>query len=341
VPGTLAAANGSPATANFANVDALANVTWTTKIRDNGGPAVAGSPDLSGAFDAGAADAAQKGTNVATGANYTCGSPCKWDANGDGQLWVEARGVVRGRPRDIVALLKREVFAEPFPRNGVVAGSFETTNSGNKAIIDSTGSQVVVRCTGTGPACTDYDAGKNQVLPAAIVHDASYPSAMTAAQIARFKAAAQTANPPTYFHNTCPASLAGKVVFIDFDLDSNCPGSYNGTYNSKISPGIVIMPRGTLNDFKGVYFGILYLGNKQNSSDTVLTLAANSEVCGGVAIDGLGHLVAGQASNSASTCDPSRDRATILFQDNAFNSLSSFGTTGLVQNTWRELPPGA
>ncbi|MDP8967663.1 MAG: hypothetical protein M3N04_03600, partial [Actinomycetota bacterium] len=183
-PATLAAAQGSPATANFANVDALANVTWTTRIRDNGGP------NLAGAYVSGApADASQSGTNVRTGQAYTCPGPCKWDANGDRQLWVQARSVVRGKPRNVVALLKREVFTEAFARNGVTAGSFETSNQGNKTIIDSTGSQVVVRCETTGTECTSYDASKSQVLPAEIVRDSAYPPAMTAAQLARFKIA--------------------------------------------------------------------------------------------------------------------------------------------------------
>jgi Tfp pilus assembly protein PilX len=330
-PGTLAAANGSPATANFANADDLANVTWVTKIRDNGKPATAGNPDLSVAFVSSGADLTQGGTN-AKGVAYTCPGPCKWDANGDRQLWVQARGVVRGRPRNLVALLKREVFAEAFPRNGVVAGSFETSNQGNKTIIDSTGSQVVVRCTSTGASCTDYDPGKNQVLPATIVHDSSYPSAMTATQIARFKLAAQSAG--TYY-TSCPPTYTGTVVFIDVSPATDCGDSNAGVYNSATDPGIVIMPRGTLGatnqtELKGTYYAILYLGNEQNSSGTVLGLGANSNVIGGVAIDGPGHLVVGQASGNT---------ATITYDDNAFNSLATFGTTGLVQNTWRELPP--
>ena len=69
--------------------------------------------------------------------------------------------------------------------------------------------------------------------------------------------------------------------------------------------------------------------NELNSSGDMLTLQANSEVFGGVAVDGPGRLVVGQASGP---------RATITYVSNAFNSLSSFGTAGLVQNTWRELP---
>lgn len=332
-PSTLAAAQGSPATANFANVDALANVTWTTRIRDNGGP-------QAGAYVSASADAAQSGTNVRTGQTYTCPGPCRWDANGDRQLWVQARSVVRGKPRSAVALLKREVFTEAFPRNGVTAGSFQTSNQGNKTIIDSTGSQVVVRCTTTGSECTAYNASKSQVLPAEIVRDSTYPPAMSAAQVARFKIAAQTANPPTYY-TSCPTAtqtFTGTVVFIDVAAGTVCSDVNNAVYNSRYEPGIVIMPRGTLN-MKGTYFGILYLGNEQLSTGPVLTLEANAQICGGVAIDGPGRLVAGQASAGASSCDPARTRSTIMFQDNAFNSLATFGTTGLVQNTWRELPP--
>ena len=60
-------------------------------------------------------------------------------------------------------------------------------------------------------------------------------------------------------------------------------------------------------------------------------MAANSQLFGGVAIDGPGRLVAGQASGN---------RATVEYDSSAFNSLATYGTTGLVQNTWRELPPG-
>ena len=325
-PNTLAAANASAAakaSANFTNVDARANVTWETHIRDNGGP-------LAEAFVYGQLDAAQTGTNVQTGQAYTCASPCKWDANGDLKLWVQARSVIGGQVRNVVALLKREQFSEAFPRNGVTAGSFETTNSGNKTIIDSTGSQVVVRCTTTTAACTDYNASKDQVLPAAIIRDPATPPAMTAAQIARFMSAAKSASPSTYY-TSCPASYTGTVVFVDLPSSATtCQDSNNATYNAATSPGIVIFPRGKL-EMKGTFYGIVYMVNEQNSSAAVLTMAANSQLFGGIAIDGPGRLVAGQASGP---------RATIDYDPNAFNSLATYGTTGLVQNTWRELPPG-
>jgi len=321
-PNNLAAGNSTtPSVANFSNVDARgANVSWTTHIRDNGGP-------LADAFVYSQLDAAQSGTNVKTGAAYTCPAPCKWDANGDLKLWVQARAVIGGQIRNVVALLKREQFSEPFPRNGVTAGSFELTNAGNKTLIDSTGSQVVVRCESNGPSCTDFDASKDQVLPAAIVRDHTTPPAMTAAQIARFKAAAQSAS--TYY-TSCPASYTGNVVFVDLPSSAmSCQDDNNGVYNSPQSPGIVIFPRGTFY-MQGTLYGIVYMVNEQQSSNTVLTLAANSHVYGSVAIDGPGRLTAGQASGILTT---------ITYDPNAGNGLATYGTTGLVQNTWRELPP--
>ena len=89
------------------------------------------------------------------------------------------------------------------------------------------------------------------------------------------------------------------------------------------------MPRGTLS-MKGSLHGLVYMANEQNASGPVLTMQANSELFGGVAIDGPGRLVAGQASGN---------RSTIKFVPNAFSSLATYGTTGLVQNTWRELLP--
>ena len=81
---------------------------------------------------------------------------------------------------------------------------------------------------------------------------------------------------------------------------------------------------------RGTLHGLVYMANEQSSSSTVLTLAANSLILGGVAINGDGHLVVGQARGP---------RATIKYVTNAFNALRTYGTTGLVQNTWRELAP--
>ena len=69
------------------------------------------------------------------------------DFNGDRQLWVSAKAIVRGRPRTIVARLKLEQLRESVPQAGVVAGALDVTNTGNKLMVDGTGSSIVVRCS--------------------------------------------------------------------------------------------------------------------------------------------------------------------------------------------------
>ena len=89
------------------------------------------------------------------------------DANGDGYLWVRATAVIRGKRRTLVALVKAEQTTLNFPRATLVAGKFDTTNNGNKTIIDNDGESnqftpgdVIVRCSfpsGNPPATGQSD----------------------------------------------------------------------------------------------------------------------------------------------------------------------------------------
>ena len=110
---------------------------------------------------------------------------------------------------------------------------------------------------------------------------------------------------------------------------TTCTDVNVAVYNTPTRPGIVIMPRGSLS-LKGRFYGLVDMRNEQNSSDAVLTLEANSLVTGSVAIDGAGGLVAGQSSGNL---------PTVKYDPRAFDGLKTYGTAGLVQNTWRELRP--
>lgn len=308
-PNNLANASG---TGSFTQADYKAGVSWETQVRDN--------PNGGTFYDS----------------TVTEASNPRWDANGDRQLWIRATSTVRGRKRTLVALLRRERLNEGFPRSTITAGYFNVTNNGNKTIIDTTGSQVIVRCQGQAfpTPCADYNASKGQVSPAdSVVHGPSTPSAMNAAQVDRFKSAAQSANPPTYF-TSCPASLTGAIVFIDLPTATECQYQGNLNYNSAAQPGVVIMRQGTLTLRGGVtFYGLLYLRNEQGSTGIVADIGGNGGVVGSVTIDGAGGLDAGSNGNSGT------NTSNITYASNAFNSLASFGTAGLVQSTWRELPP--
>ena len=100
---TLVAANStSPGSTIFSNTDQVANVSWQTKVRDNGGA-------LAGAYDPAKADLAQ------TGCVVPATSACTYDANGDHEMWVQSQTYVRGRPRNVVARMRLELLSESLP----------------------------------------------------------------------------------------------------------------------------------------------------------------------------------------------------------------------------------
>ena len=352
-----AATLAGSANANFANVDQLSNSSWKTKVRDNGGL-------LKNAYDPLQADAAQTTAGIGT-----CAAPCTYDFNRDNEIWVQAQSTVRGKNRNVVARMRLEQITENLPKTGVTAGAIAVTNSGNHGgtpIIDASGSAVLVRCPNANVAsCVDAKAG--QIVPAP--QAATVPNLMTAAQIARFKQRAITdgryyAGCPTKSATTNKYDFSGEIVFIEGC--TNPPNLTNQVQtvtcappagmatkctNLGDEPGLVIWHCGRA-DMAGGYThrGILYLANDsdgtcaaagapsargdgkcvgQNVDDTrdVLTTSGGFAVWGALAVDGNGCMKIG--SNGLQ----------VRFDANVFDSAQSYGTVGLVQNTWRELRP--
>jgi hypothetical protein len=279
------------------------------------------------------------------------------DFNGDRQLWVSAKALVRGRPRTIVARLKLEQLRESVPQAGVVAGALDVTNNGNKLMVDGTGSSIVVRCSPlTSAACMNYDAGKGQLTPAP-ASTPSQPNFMTPAQLQRFKARAKADG--TYFAG-CPTSaaeLTGPVVWVEScstDYANNIgPYSTPCVVPSSLSPncinpttktGLLIWHCGTLR-MTGNYtfYGITYLVN--NSDGTCANgFAAKSGGCpnGWVYETGGGAATLGALVAVGGGCVLiGSNSLNIMYDANVFNSVTSYGTVGLVQNTWRELKAGS
>jgi len=355
-PATIAAATSdTPAAANFTNADAQSGVTWTTRIRDNGGP-------LAAAFVAAQAEAAQSGTHVQTGTSYSCDAGCRWDANGDKQLWVDARALVRGRPRHVVALMKIERVLEATPETAVTAGGINIANNGNKIMIYANGSQVVVRCNISAFGCALYKSGQIQPPPATV----NAPPLMTTSQLARFKQRAITDG--RYFAG-CPGNdISGAVVWVEHcnsgQLSNSVAttpcspaapaspgGGGNGLSQACVNqydrPGILIWHCGRMSmsgswTFVGIVYGVnnsdgtcssfspvgdgTCSGNA-NAPENIVSMSGGFGVWGALAVDGMGCVRAG--SNGIQ----------VQYDPNVFGSVASYGTVGLVQNTWRELPP--
>ncbi len=344
---TLDASNSSqPAVAAFQSTDFLKDGNWQTWVRDNYGA-------LATAYDP------AKANMSLTGAMGTCVGPCKWDFNGDHAMWVQARAKVRDRYRNVVALLKLEELQESVAGRAVVSGAVAITNNGNHGgtyMIDGSGSTVSVRCqpepAGTHNAtCTEYETG--QITPPPV--NANPADMLTPAQINSFRDRAVIDG--TYYANCPPDNLVGQVVFVEKCLT---PPNYHGgggvactpptglkspCVNTVDRPGLLIVHCGALQaNANWTYVGVMYFANKtladgsctqrgngkcegqQLNSNDVLQTTGGFGVWGALVADGMACIKLG--SNGMQ----------FKYDRNVFSAAKSYGTVGLVQNSWRELP---
>lgn len=249
-----------------------------------------------------------------------------YDANGNGLLWVTATSTDHNRTRRVVAevQVQRVDLSFDFPHNVITAGSFETTNQGNKVIVDTKGtaaqgSPLAVRCNVRGTGCLDYRSG--QLSPDTSQTGYAGGNALSDTQIAELKQAAQQ-NGTLY--DSCPATLTGKVVYI---VNGGCVYRANYNFNSASSPGVVVVENGSLEiNGTSTYYGVIYMVNRTNlSNPAVFTTQGAASVQGSVAIDGVGGMDAGSSAMNVS------------YDPNAFRALQGAGQSGIVQNSWREL----
>jgi hypothetical protein len=85
--------------------------------------------------------------------------------------------------------------------------------------------------------------------------------------------------------------------------------------------------RGTLSlTGNAVFYGIVYAGNKQNSTGAVVTLNGTSAIQGSIVVDGPGGVIAGSS------------RTNVVFDPRAFSLLQALANATMVPNTWRQLP---
>ena len=264
-----------------------------------------------------------------------------WDANADGSMWVRAEGTARCRTRTTVALVQLSRVPLPFPRNVVTANWVSVTPNGRKVLIDTLGTYaqppsarppgnaqpggVSARCVSAPTPCIKYDPSKGQISPdTTMVNSGGSSSTLTTEQIAGLKLQAQNNVPSTYYPaGSCPPSLDGKLVFVE-DL-TGCPGYRGG--NTPNTPGVLVFMRGTLSlGGNAVFYGIVYAGNRQNSTGAVVSISGTAAIQGAVAVDGPGGVTAGSS------------RTNIVFDQRAFSLLQSLANATMVPNTWRQIP---
>jgi Tfp pilus assembly protein PilX len=304
--------NGTAMQSNFTTVDHATTTTqWETQVRDNGGA----SPNF------------WSDDLLATQPSY--------DRNDDNFLWVRASAVVRGRPRVLVALVEAENVALNFPQAALVSGHFETSNNGNKVIIDTNGlgnqflpGDIIVRCALTSPGCASYDAAKGQIQPNTVESNPEQPRAVSVEALDQLRARARSEG---NYHAGCAPSLAGdepgELVFMEYA--DGCQYNGNAVYNTTQKPGYVVIARGTIAKTNGTadFHGIIYHANLDNLATNVITLTGNISIFGSIVIDGPGGLSAGSS------------KVNLVYDPNVLNGFKAFGTAGIVQNTFREITP--
>lgn len=306
----------------------LRNATWETSVRDNG-------PGESG----------KRFYSEAT----TIGQP-GYDANADGRVWVRAKATTDGRSRTLVGLVRFETQAEDIPRAALITGRLDLANNGNKDLIAADGGQVAVRCTPQpnstvclGHTYTNGGSGRYKseaellkflstqitgAVPTTGYQAGNPQPAMTPDARERLKATAMADG--TYFPG-CPSSLTGRVVYVENATGcqqySGDPPPSDQSYNTAQAPGMLLVNAGSIQlGGNAVYHGVIYAVNATNLTTQVVTTQGKSRVEGGVLIDGLDSVVTIGASG-----------LNLKYDKNAFGSVRSYGSAGVVQNTFREI----
>ena len=235
----------------------------------------------------------------------------------------------------LVTLVTRQVVALSFPQNAVTANWFDTTNNGNKVIVDTQGKEsqpagVSMRCSGfTGTAaeieekCKKYRPG--QVNPDTTKVAPSPSVTMTASQLESLKKQAEGAG-TFYAAGKCPSGLpVGTVVYVEGPCEVS--GGSNEVANTEAKPGFLVIANGTFSmGGTATFYGVVYLTNRQESSSALVSLHGNSHLIGAITIDGNGGVEFGSSKEN------------LEFNSKAIKELKTYVGATPTRNTFRELP---
>lgn len=272
-----------------------------------------------------------------------------YDANGNSRLWVRSEatytvGPRAGRSRALVALVEIETFdvTVQFPERTLIAGKFETTNNGNKIIVQTNATEtsphkVTLRCPNVDEDdCARFRPPK-QITPPQSISGGEYvdeqgdplPVLPEEAQDALRR---QAISAGTFYGTGCPSAAqlssglaSGGVVWID---TASCEYTGNSVFGSTSQPGMLIFGTGTLTlGGTTVFNGVIYMLNRLESNGWLVILEGNTQVNGRVFVDNWGGISAGSS------------KVNITYNDfqNIPQQFTSFGAAGIVQNSWREI----
>jgi type II secretory pathway pseudopilin PulG len=253
-----------------------------------------------------------------------------------GNVWVRSVGIVQCRMVVLVALIAPQIVSLPFPQDAIAGNWFETSNNGNKLMVNTKGEAsesggVGMRCIGKTP-CEEFREGQVQPytkVPAPPEHT------YTPAELETLKNRAKANSPSTYFPiGKCPSSLAeltGSPVYVEGPC--NLSFTSNGVANSAEKLGFLVIVNGTFElDGNTEFFGTIYAVNAQNSSGVVVTLHGHSRLTGSIVVDGAGGLSFGSSGGK------NEEYENFVYNDSGVEGLKTFAGASATRNSFRILP---
>ena len=255
----------------------------------------------------------------------------RFDANGDGKLWVRSVGVVQCRIVVLTTLVSRESIAVPFPKQVDIANWFETRNRGGhgeRPIVNTQGessqtTNVVVRCSPPpeGKPCENYEKEKGQVSPGGVVEEKATGPAISSGTLETLRQEAE-AEGTYYAAGSCPEKQmpAGKLVYVEGPCNVT-NGPSNEVANSATEAGFLIIANGTFKiNNKATFYGVVYCLNKQGSTGAVIETSGNAKIVGAAVVEG-----SGGASFDA-------NGENIIYDPEAIETLKTYGGAAATRN---------
>lgn len=174
---------------------------------------------------------------------------------------------------------------------------------------------------GPGTTCTNYVSGQVSPDDVPLTPSAIPSSTLSVTQLEAVKAQAK-ANGTYFAAGTCPGSLTRNPVYVEG------PCAVGAGANTAASPGFLVIVNGTFGmTGNSTLYGIIYAVNAQGSKGDVVTVGGNASIQGGIDVDGLGTVNAGDSH-----------QGNLTYDGTAFGTILVAGGAQPTPNTFRQLP---
>ena len=117
----------------------------------------------------------------------------------------------------------------------------------------------------------------------------------------------------------------GRPAASNYNANATINSASERRASSIVNDGVLTLNGGL------EFHGVIYHLNASNSCSTAVNLGGTVEIYGRIFIDGCGKLDAGSS------------KVNLTYDDfkNATSPFATYGTAGIVQNSWREIPVAA